>query len=318
MSFKLGIFESIPDSFLKNLQEVVETVDLVGKEVYLIENEVDEMDGVLIKSTIRVNEDFLNVYKNLRVVIRAGTGLDNIDLDLLARRGVRLISAPAANAESTAEFVLLQILCLTRNMFQAIESVRSRNFNRDVLMGVDLQTQTIGIIGFGNVGQILARKLNLFGVNVLCSDHDLSKREVAEKCGATFYEQLGDLLELSDVISLNASLNEFSRDLLGPGEFAQMKRGVKIVNSARASLINNRALLEALECGIVASCAVDVLDPEPPFYNPLEMTQYAHTLLDHPAVFVTPHIGASTEQAQNKIGREIVAALTAYLGKQSK
>jgi D-3-phosphoglycerate dehydrogenase / 2-oxoglutarate reductase len=253
-------------------------------------------DGLIIRSSARVTKDVIAAGDHLRVIGRAGAGIDNIDVPAASARGVIVMNTPGANTVATAEHTMALLLALCRNVPQAAASLRTGEWERKRFKGVELRSKTIGIIGFGRVGQRVAQRCRGFGMDVICHDPYLS----SERAELLKVDQvsLDELLERSDFITLHAALTDDTRGMIGAEALAQMKPGVRIVNAARGGLIDERALIAALEDGRVAGAALDVLTDEPP--DP------ANPLLHMDNVVVTPHLAASTDEAQREVGIQIV------------
>lgn len=253
-------------------------------------------DGLIIRSSARVTEGVIAAGERLRVIGRAGAGIDNIDVPAASARGVIVMNTPGANTVATTEHTMALLLALCRNVPQATASLRSGEWDRKRFKGVEVRSKTIGIIGFGRVGQRVARRCRGFGMDVVCHDPYLS----SERAALLKVDQvsLDELLERSDFITLHAALTDETRNMIGAEALARVKSGVRVVNAARGGLIDEQALIAALEDGRVAGAALDVLADEPP--DP------SNPLLHMDNVVVTPHLAASTAEAQREVGIQIV------------
>ena len=254
-------------------------------------------DALIIRSSAQVTNRVVAAGKRLRVIGRAGAGIDNIDLQAASERGVIVMNTPGANTVATAEHTMALLLALCRNVPQAAASLRSGAWERKQFKGIELRSKTIGIVGLGRVGQRVARRCKAFGMEVICHDPHLS----GERAELLKVDQvsLDELLERSDFITLHAALTADTRGLIGPEALANAKPGVRIINAARGDLIDEAALIEALQDGRVAGAALDVLADEPP--DP------ANPLLHMDNVVATPHLAASTDEAQREVGIQIVS-----------
>ena len=254
-------------------------------------------DGLIIRSSARVTEQVIAAGDRLRVVGRAGAGIDNVDLQAASERGVIVMNTPGANTVATAEHTMALLLALCRNVPQAAASLRNGRWERKQFKGIEVRSKTIGIIGLGRVGQRVARRCKAFGMDVIGYDPYLS----GERAELLKVDQvsLEELFERSDFITLHAALTPDTQGLIGPDALARTKPGVRIINAARGGLIDEGALIEALQDGRVAGAALDVLAEEPP--DP------ANPLLDMDNVVVTPHLAASTDEAQREVGLQIVS-----------
>jgi D-3-phosphoglycerate dehydrogenase len=253
-------------------------------------------DGLIIRSSAQVTEDVIAAGDRLRVIGRAGAGIDNIDVLAASARGVIVMNTPGANTVATAEHTMALLLALCRNVPQAVASLRSGAWDRKQFKGVELRSKTIGIIGFGRVGQRVARRCRGFGMDVICHDPYLSSERAALL--KVDRVSLDELLARSDFITLHAALTDDTAGMIGAEALARMKPGVRIVNAARGGLIDEPALVAALEDGSVAGAALDVLSDEPP--------DSSNPLLHLDNVVVTPHLAASTDEAQREVGIQIV------------
>jgi len=253
-------------------------------------------DALIIRSSAQVTEGVIAAGQRLRVIGRAGAGIDNIDVPAASARGVIVMNTPGANTVATTEHTMALLLALCRNVPQAATSLRSGEWERRRFKGVEVRSKTIGIIGFGRVGQRVARRCRGFGMDVICYDPYLS----SERAALLKVDQvsLDDLLERSDFITLHAALTADTKHMIGTEAIARMNPGVRIVNAARGGLIDEPELIAALEDGRVAGAALDVLADEPP--DP------SNPLLHMSNVVVTPHLAASTDEAQREVGIQIV------------
>lgn len=254
-------------------------------------------DGLIIRSSARVTSQVIAAGDRLRVIGRAGAGIDNVDLRAASERGVIVMNTPGANTVATAEHTMALLLALCRNVPQAAASLRSGAWERKQFKGIEVRSKTIGIVGLGRVGQRVARRCRAFGMDVICYDPYLS----SERAELLKVDQvpLEELLERSDFITLHAALTPDTQGLIGSEALAKTKTGVRIINAARGGLIDEGALIEALQDGRVAGAALDVLSDEPP--DP------ANPLLHMDNVVVTPHLAASTDEAQREVGIQIVS-----------
>jgi D-3-phosphoglycerate dehydrogenase len=256
---------------------------------------IGDYDALIVRSATKVTKEIIDAAANLKVIGRAGVGLDNVDLEAATQKGVIVMNTPAGNTISTAEHTMSMILALSRNIPEANASTKSGEWKRSKFMGVELYNKTLGIIGFGRIGSEVAKRSLSFGMKVLTYDPFLSK-EVAQGLGVEAVE-LKELLERSDYISVHTPLTDETRHMISTREFAIMKKGVRIINCARGGIIDEAALLDALKEGKVAGAALDVFEKEPICLD--------NELLKLENVVVTPHLGASTEEAQVNVAIEV-------------
>ena len=250
--------------------------------------------GLIVRSQTNVSVDILEAGKMLKVVGRAGAGVDNIDVDAATRRGIIVMNTPGGNTISTAEHTISMMMALARNISQAHQSLKEGKWERKKFTGTELQGKTLGIIGLGKVGTEVGKRCLVFEMNVIAYDPLLSE-EAASKLGMELVE-LREIYRRSDFITIHSPLTEETKNLLNEHTLAQCKPGVRIINCARGGIIDEHALLNALKSGHVIGAALDVFEEEPPKNSPL---------LQHPNVLATPHLGASTEEAQEKVAIQV-------------
>jgi len=259
-------------------------------------------DAVLVRSGSRITEEVLEAASNLKVVGRPGVGVDNVDVAAASRRGVVVMNSPGGNMVSTAELAVALLFALARNIPQADASIKSERWDRKSFAGVELHGKQIGVIGFGRIGREVAARCRALGMRVMAYDPFVSP-SVAEGHHVQLAE-LDELLQASDFITLHTNLTDQTRHLIGKQSLSKVKPGVRIINAARGALIDDEALLEALESGRVAGAALDVHSKEPP---------QDWRLAKHPRVVATPHVGASTREAQERVGTDIAVQVRDYL-----
>jgi D-3-phosphoglycerate dehydrogenase len=263
-------------------------------------------DGILVRSGTQLTADTLEGQSRLKVIVRAGVGVDNIDVASATRRGIVVMNTPGGNTVSTAEHTMALMLALARNVTKANESLKSGKWERNQFTGTQLEGKTLGIVGLGRVGLAVAKRAQGFGMTVVGFD-PLLAAERAQELGVESVQRLDDLWGRCDFLSLHTPLTAETRNLIGARAIALMKPTVRLINCARGGLIDEAALAEALDSGKIAGAAIDVFEPEPP---PLD-----HRLVRHPQVVVTPHLGASTEEAQVSVAIEAARLLADYLAR---
>jgi D-3-phosphoglycerate dehydrogenase / 2-oxoglutarate reductase len=291
----------ITDSVHRVCDELLEEADFlpvhaVGKTRDELKKLTPGADAWIIRSGTRIDADLLESATRLRVIGRAGVGVDNVDLDEATRRGVLVMNAPAGNTISTAEHTTAMILALSRKIAPASASLRSGEWDRKSFTGSEVYGKTIGIIGVGKIGQAVASRMQAFGMRILGFDPVLS----VESARALDIEltNLEDLLQLSDIITVHTPLTPETRGILNRDSLRICRRGVAIVNCARGGIVDEASLLEHLKSGHVGGAALDVFTSEPP-------TDAVRALIAHPNVVSTPHIAASTGEAQEKVARQV-------------
>lgn len=290
-----------PEAFekLKSISGVEITEKTGMNEEELIDF-VPEFHIAVIRGATKMTRNVIQAATNLELIVRAGIGLDNVDRVAAEERGVRVNNTPAATTTSVAEHTLGLMLAAVRNHGKANLSMKAHKWEKKVLSGSELFQKTMGIIGSGRIGLEVARLGLAFGMKVLVYDivdvqSDLSIEQVG----------LDELLEKSDILSLHLPLNEETKHMISDGEFAKMKDGVILVNASRGGTVDEDALLAALESGKVRAAGIDVFEKEPPD---------DFTLIDHPNVIATPHIGAAAKEGQKRAGFEVVSIVEKYVG----
>ncbi len=251
-------------------------------------------DALIVRSQTKVTEAVIEAGKDLKVVGRAGVGLDNIDVPAATRRGIVVLNAPGGNTVSTAEHTISMMLALARNVPQACASLKNRQWERKRFTGTEVYGKTLGIIGLGRIGSEVARRAYALGMKLLGYDPILSP----ERARSINVEpvDLDTLIKSSDFMTVHVPLTDQTRNIISAPHFNMMKADAFIINCARGGIINETALYEAAKSGRIAGAALDVFENEPPFDSPL---------LELESIVVTPHIGASTEEAQVGVAREV-------------
>jgi D-3-phosphoglycerate dehydrogenase len=264
---------------------------------------IQSYDAIIIRSSVRVDADLLAAASQLKVIGRAGMGLDNVDIDAASLRGVIVMNTPGANTVATAEHAVAMLLALCRNVPQADASMRGGEWTRSQFTGVQLYRKTLGIVGLGRIGAQVARRIRAFGMSIIAFDPYISD-EVARELNVTLVD-LDELLARSDFITLHTALTPETQGLINATAIAHMKPGVRLVNCARGGLIDDAALVDALRSGHIAGAALDVFSDEP--------LPSDSSLRAMPSVVLTPHIAASTIEAQRDVGTQIVDQVLAAL-----
>jgi D-3-phosphoglycerate dehydrogenase / 2-oxoglutarate reductase len=265
---------------------------------------IPEFSALVVRSQTKVTADILNAGSKLRVVGRAGVGVDNVDVEAATRRGVVVLNAPGGNTISTAEHAFSLLLSVARKIPQADANVRSKAWDKKNFEGVELYSKTLGVIGMGRIGSELSRRAISFGMRVVAYDPYLSATR-ARSLQVELVDALDDLLSGADFISMHTPLTPETRHILDAVRLMKTKRGVRIINCARGGLIDEAALAQALREEHVAGAALDVFEIEPlPADSPLRVA---------PNVVLTPHLGASTAEAQESVGIEIAESIRAVL-----
>lgn len=255
---------------------------------------VGAYDALVVRSSTKVTADVINAATKLKIVGRAGTGVDNIDVPAATRRGILVMNTPGGNTISAAEHTVSMLLSLARNIPQAHMSLTGGEWERRKFTGTEVFEKTLGVIGLGKIGREVALRCQGLGMKIVGYDPVLGS-DVAAKLNIDLVG-LEELYRRSDFITVHTPLTNETKHLLNDDTLARCKRGVRVVNCARGGIIDEAALMRALDAGQVAGAALDVFEQEPPKGN---------SLLKHPRVVVTPHLGASTEEAQEKVAFQI-------------
>lgn len=292
---KILVSDPLNEEGLKILRETGgEVVVKIGMNEEALIKEIPSYDYLIVRSETRVTARVIEEAKNLKVIGRAGVGVDNIDVASATRKGIIVMNTPDSNTISTAEYTIGMLIACSRKIPQGYTSLRERKWERKLFIGHELFGKTLGIIGLGRIGKEVARRLIHFGMNIIGYDPFVSP-EITKSLKITLLS-LDELLRRSDFITIHTPLSEKTRHLISKKEIEIMKDGVIIVNCARGWIIDESALYEGLKSGKIGGCALDVFENEPPFLSPL---------LSLENCVCVPHLGASTFEAQRNVGIEI-------------
>ena len=279
------------------------TVKTGLKEDQLLEI-ISEFSGLVVRSQTKVNARVIEAAKNLKVVGRAGVGVDNVDVEEATKRGIIVMNTPGGNTISTAEHAFSLMMSLARNIPQAHATVKAGKWDRKSFEGVELYGKTLAVLGMGRIGTEFARRAMAFGMRVLAYDPYLSASR-ARSLQVELIESLDEILPLADFITLHMPATPETHHMINAARFAKLKKNVRIVNCARGGLIDEAALYDALKNGQIAGAALDVYETEPPTAD--------FPLRDLPNIVFTPHLGASTAEAQEGVGIEVAQQIRAAL-----
>jgi D-3-phosphoglycerate dehydrogenase len=268
---------------------------------------IGDYDGLAVRSETKVTAEVLDAAKNLKIIGRAGVGVDNIDVERATQKGVLVVNSPEGNTIAAAELTVTLLLALSRNVPTAAASMKAGEWKRSKFVGVEVYNKTAGVIGLGKIGREVASRLIGLQMDVLAYDPFLSK-EQADKLGVHLVD-LETLYRNSDYITVHVPKTKETAGMIGPDQIAMMRDGVRLINVARGGIIQEPALLEGLNSGKVIGAAIDVWETEPtPSDNPLAL---------HPQVVATPHLGASTEEAQVGVAVDIAEQIVDVLSGRS-
>jgi len=294
MAFRVLVSDPLAPAAVQAMRSaglaVDEKTDLTPEELV---HEIAPYDAIVIRSATKVRAAVIDAGTKLKLIVRAGVGLDNVDEDHAQKRRIAVRNTPGASSNSVAELALGHILSLARHIGRGTASMRSGKWEKKAMKGVEIDGKTLGIVGIGRIGQSLAAKAAALGMTVLAYDAFV-KESPLPKIAALV--ALDELLARSDFISLHIPYDPSAGAAIGTAEFAKMKKGVRIVNCARGGVVDETALVDAMSRGIVAGAAFDVFAQEPPPSD--------HPLFHQENVSFTPHIGASTIEAQERVGDE--------------
>lgn len=281
--------------------EVVKNYDLTPET--LIE-EIKNHEAIIVRSATRVTREVIEASPKLKVIGRAGVGVDNIDLAAATERGVLVVNAPTGNCVAAAEHTIALMCCMARKLACADATLKAGDWNRGSFVGASLVGKTLGVIGLGRIGREVSIRAKGLGMNILASDPFTS-----EESAAALGVKLGsfdDVIKNADFLTLHIPLIDATRNLIDAKAFSVMKDNVRIINAARGGIVVEEALMAAIETGKVAGAALDCFENEPPHKHPESISA---KLVAHPAVLATPHLGASTTEAQLDVALEIANAV---------
>ncbi|GLI34782.1 phosphoglycerate dehydrogenase [Desulforhabdus amnigena] len=301
---KVLVSDNLADSGIEKLMSVpefeVEVNTSLTKEEF--QQIIKEYDALVIRSATKVTADVIEAADNLKVIARAGIGLDNVDIEAASKRGIVVMNTPEGNVITTAEHTIAMMLSLSRNIPQATQSLKVGKWEKKRFRGKEVFNKVLGIIGVGRIGRVVADRAKGLKMHVIAYDPYIST-EVIDKMGIEGVA-LDELFARSDYITVHTPMTQETRNILNAEAFAKMKKGVFILNCARGGIVNEDDLLKAIESGIVAGAAMDVFVVEPPKDHPL-------LALDQ--VIATPHLGASTDEAQENVATAVADQVIDYL-----
>src|SRR5438094_2498260 len=301
---KILVTDDVSMSGLQPLRDAgLEVEKKTGLSAEKLREEVAASEGLIVRSETKVTSELLDAARKLRVVGRAGVGVDNIDVPAATSRGIVVMNAPDGNTITTAEHTIALLVALARNVPQANSSVKNAKWERKRFIGAELQRKTLGIIGLGRIGCAVAVRARAFGMKIVAHDPFIASeqaRDLEVECAS-----LDEVFARADFLTVHTHLTNETLGIVGREAFAKMKKGARIINCARGGLIDEHALYEALKSGIVAGAALDVFEQEPP--------PASHPLLQLDQVIVTPHLGASTTEAQEGVAFTVAEQVRDYL-----
>ncbi len=300
--WRVMLTEKIAENGIIILQTAAQVDDYTGIQAAELQSLIPPYDALIVRGRTSVTADLLAAAPRLKVVGRAGVGVDNVDLAAARLRGVKVVNTPTATSLTVAELTIGLMFALARAIPRADAAMKRGQWQKKTLAGIELWGKTLGVIGMGKIGTAVTQRAAALGMDVIGCDAFLSAEEILRKSGRPL--SLAELYAQADFISLHIPLTPQTRNMIDRRALAQMKPGVRLISTARGGIIDEAALIESLESGQVAGAALDVFAQEPPGISPL---------ICHPAVVATPHIGAQTREAQARaaadIAHEVLAAL---------
>jgi D-3-phosphoglycerate dehydrogenase / 2-oxoglutarate reductase len=268
----------------------------------VLKEKIKEFDCVVVRSATKVRTAIIDAAletKRLKLIVRAGVGVDNIDVGYALENGIQVMNTPNASSASVAELAIAHMFAIARNIHIANVTMREGKWNKKQYKGIELGGRTLGLIGFGRIARETAKRASALGMKVVYTNRSGAKEGYDEYT----FMALDDLLANSDFISIHVPFNKEDGAVLGKEQFDKMKDGVYLINTARGGVVSEEALIKALDAGKVAGAAVDVFEEEP---------TKNEVLYTHPKVSLTPHIGASTKEAQARIGVEVAETIIKF------
>ena len=299
----------VSDKMSQNGIDILDAVDGIkviyktGMKPDNLIKEIQDVDALIIRSSTKVNKEVLEAAKNLKIIGRAGIGVDNIDCSAATERGVIVVNTPSGNATTTAEHAIAMLMALSRHIPQADKSMHQGAWEKSKFTGTEITGKILGVFGYGNIGKIVADRAQGLKMKVMVFDPFLNA-EIAAKNRIELVTK-ETLFERSDYITVHVPLNDSTRNLINKKTIETMKTGVYILNCARGGIVNESDLIEGLNSGKIAGAAIDVFEEEPPPKD--------NPLLKHERVICTPHLGASTEEAQVNVAVQVAEQIRDYL-----
>lgn len=304
---KVLVCDQISDDGLNLLKENNFTVDVkIGLQPDELKNVIKDYEVVIVRSATKLTKDIIDSAEKLKLIVRGGVGLDNIDAEAAKSKNITVLNTPEASTITVAEHTMALLLALTKNIAIADKSVKEGKWEKKKFKGIELYNKTLGLIGVGRIGSTVAKiAKNGFQMKVLGYDPYV-KKDILKENGIEPVNSIDELLEKSDIVSLHLPLTPETKNLINRERINKMKDGAIIVNCARGGIIDETALAEALKSGKLWGAALDVFENEPPKNSPL---------LNLENVVLTPHIGAATKEAQKRVGIESAKTIINFFKK---
>ena len=297
----------ISDKMSDKVEDVLKSKSIdydikTGMDPEELKSVIDQYDGILIRSATKLTSNILADCKNLKVVGRAGVGVDNVDLDTATKNKILVMNTPLGNLEATAELTIGLMFSLYRHIHLANQSTHDGKWEKSKFMGTELKGKILGIVGFGNIGQRVAEMASVIGMNIITNSNSASDEDLS-KLGASKVST-EQLLTDSDIVSLHTKLNDDTKNMLNKTSIATMKSSAVIINCARGGLINEADLKDCLNNDVIAGAAIDVYEKEPATEN---------VMFGAKNLLLTPHLGASSKEAQSNVAIDVANQVADYL-----
>ena len=297
----------ISDKMSDKVEDVLKSKSIdydikTGMDPEELKSVIDQYDGILIRSATKLTSNILADCKNLKVVGRAGVGVDNVDLETATKNKILVMNTPLGNLEATAELTIGLMFSLYRHIHLANQSTHDGKWEKPKFMGTELKGKTLGIVGFGNIGQRVAEIASVIGMNIITNSNSASDEDLS-KLGASKVST-EQLLTDSDIVSLHTKLNDDTKNMLNKTSIATMKPSAVIINCARGGLINEADLKDCLNNDVIAGAAIDVYEKEPATEN---------VMFGAKNLLLTPHLGASSKEAQSNVAIDVANQVADYL-----
>jgi D-3-phosphoglycerate dehydrogenase len=301
--YKILVTDKLPDSALSIIQKdanfsLTVATSLMPEELVA---QIADYHGIIVRSATKVTAEVMRAGANLKVIGRAGSGVDNIDVKEAQIHNIEVLNTPGSNSQAVAELTIGLLFALSRELPRAVASLKEHRWEKASLVGTEVTGKTIGLVGFGQIGQKVGKMAAGLGMKVL-----VYKRSPVFRSPAYEYElvSLETLLKKSDFVSIHLPKTDNTKGMIGANEIRLMRPDAYLVNCARGGIVNEKELQDALNDNLIAGAALDVFDQEPP---------EDFTLIDHPKVIATPHIGAASLESQERVGTDIVESVMEYL-----
>ncbi|KAF2870083.1 D-isomer specific 2-hydroxyacid dehydrogenase [Massariosphaeria phaeospora] len=304
---KVLIPEKVSPDGLALLREQFEVDEKKGLSPEGLEGIIGDYEALIVRSETKVTAALLEAAKKLKVVARAGVGVDNVDVEAATRHGIIVVNSPSGNINAAAEHTIALMMALARNIGDASASIKAGKWERSRLVGIEAKNRTLGIVGLGKVGLTVARIANGLGMRLVAYD-PYANPNLAAAASVTLRPTLAEILKEADFLTLHTPLIASTKGMIGKAELETMKPTARILNVARGGMIDEDALVEALEAGTIAGAGIDVFTSEPP-----QADSSATRLISHPKVLATPHLGASTKEAQENVSIDVCEQVASIL-----